>query len=135
MSEVVADLERRFLPRLTEAAAGIERDFPHVRARPWSAPFGTLTDAQGHIIGLECWLSDAPPGRPDSVGLEIGVWHLTTSPELYEAYVAWSEGRNELNVLASPVPYSPEAVAAIERQVGALVAALREAIARGEPPE
>jgi hypothetical protein len=133
VSEVVADLERRFLARLAEAGAGIERDFPHVRAKPWSAPLGSLTAAQGQVIGLECWLSDAPLGGPDSVGLEISVWHLTTIPELYDAYVAWSEGGIELEALASPVPYSPAAVGPLESQVGSLVAALREAVARGKP--
>ena len=46
VSEVVAELERRLLPRLAEAARQIERDFPPVGARPWSGPSGSLTDFQ-----------------------------------------------------------------------------------------
>ncbi len=133
MSQVVAELERRFLPRLAEAGREIERDFPPVRARPWSAPVGSLTEYQGHVIGLECWLPNTPPNRPDCVGLEIGVRHLTTTPELAEAYVAWSEGRCEIDLLASPVPYSQSTVSAVEERLGELVMALRAAVGRGEP--
>ena len=90
MAEVVAELERRFLPQLAEAAHQIERDFPPARARPWSAPVGSATANQGHTVGLECWFPDAPSDMPDSLGLDISVQHLTTTPELAEAYVAWN---------------------------------------------
>jgi hypothetical protein len=133
MSEVVAEMEGRFLPRLAEVGREIERDYPKVHARLWSAPVGSLTEYQGHVIGLECWLAETPAGRPDSVGLEIGVRHLTTAPELAEAYVAWAEGRCEIDLLASPVPYSLAAIAALEGKLGDLVGALRGAVGRGEP--
>ena len=137
MSEVVAELERRFLPRLAEAARQIERDYPPVGARPWSAPVGTATECQGHTVGLECWFPDTPADMPDSLGLDITVWHLTTSPELYQAYVAWNHpsGACEIDLIESPIPYSPTALAALEDQFGELVAAVRRAVARGEPPD
>src|SRR5436305_1626568 len=83
---VVAELERRLLPRLAEAARQIERDFPAARARPWSAPVGSATEYQGHTVGLDCWFPDAPAEMPDGLGLDIGVRHLTTAPEQAEAY-------------------------------------------------
>jgi hypothetical protein len=135
VSEVVAELERRFLPRLAEAARHIERDFPAVRARPWSAPVGSATEYQGHAVGLECYLPDAPADMPDSLGLEVGVRHLTTAPELAEACVAWDHpsGACEIDLLESPVPYSAEALAAVEGRLGELVEAVRRAVARGKP--
>jgi hypothetical protein len=133
VSEVVAELERRFLPRLAEAGREIERDFHPVRARPWSDPVGSLTEYQGHVIGLECWLPNCPAEWTDSVGLEIGVRHLTTAPELAEACVAWSDGSCEVDLPGFPVPYSPSAVVALEARVGELLTALRVAVARNKP--
>jgi hypothetical protein len=136
VSEVVAELERRVLPQLGEAARQIERDFPAARARPWSAPVGSATAYQGHTVGLECYFPDAPADRPDSLGLEISVWHLTTAPELAEAHVVWNHpsGACEIDLVESPVPYSAEALAAVEGQLGELVEAVRRAVARGKPP-
>ena len=67
--------------------------------------------------------------------LEIGVRHLTTEPELAEAYVAWNSpsGACEIDLLDSPVPYSPEALARLECDLGELIAAVRRAVARGKP--
>ena len=130
---MVAELERRFLPRLAEAGRDIERDFPPARARPWSAPVGSLTEYQGHVIGLDCWLPHTPADHPDSGGLELGVRHLSTAPEWDQASGAWDDGRCEIDRLADPVPYSPSAVAALVDRLGELVMALRAAVARGEP--
>ena len=136
MSEVVAELERRFLPKLAEAGRQIERAFPAVRARPWSASVGSATAYQGHTVGLECYIPNAPPDMPDSLGLEVGVRHLTTAPELAEAYVAWNHpsGACEIDLMESPVPYSATAIAAVEGRLGELVEAMRRAVARGMPP-
>ena len=136
MSEVVAELERRLLPRLAEAAQQIERDFPAARARPWSAPVGSATEYQGHTVGLVCYFPDASADMPDSLGLDISVRHLTTAPELAEAYVAWNHpsGSCEIDLFESPVPYSTEALAALEARLGELVEAVRRAVGRGRPP-
>jgi hypothetical protein len=136
VSEVVAELERRFLPRLGEAARQIERDFPAARVRLWSGAVGSATDYQGHTVGLECYFPDAAADMPDSLALEISVQHLTTAPELAEAYVAWNHpsGACEIDLVESPVPYSAEALAAVEGRFGELVEAVRRAVARGKPP-
>jgi hypothetical protein len=112
---------------LQEAGRTIERDFRPVRARPWSAPVGSLTEYHGHVVGLECWIPHTD--RPDSVGLEIGVRHLTTVPEFDEAYLAWDDGQCEISLLSEPVPYSSSAVAALEDRLSELIAALRTALA------
>jgi hypothetical protein len=136
VSPVVAELENRLLPRLAEAARQIEQDFAAVRARSWSAPVGSLAEYQGQTVGLECYFSDAPPDAPDSLGLDITVRHLTTAPELAEAYVAWNSpsGACEIDLIEHPVPYSAEALAGLEARFGELIAAVRRAVARGKPP-
>jgi hypothetical protein len=136
VSEIVVELERRLFPQLAEAARRIERDFPAVRARPWSAPVGSATAYQGHTVGLECYLPNARANLPDSLGLEVGVRHLTTAPELAEAYVTWNHpsGVCEIDLLGCPVPYSAEALAAVEGRLGEMVEAVRRAVARGRPP-
>ena len=136
VSPVVAELENRLLPRLAEAARQIEQDFTPVRTRSWSAPVGSLTEYQGHTVGLECYFSDAPPDAPDSLGLDISVRHLTTAPELAEAYVAWNSpsGTCEIDLIEHPVPFSSEALASLEARFGELIAAVRRAVCRGKPP-
>jgi hypothetical protein len=137
VSDVVAELERRLLPRLTEAARRIERDFTPVGARPWSGPVGSLTEYQGHTVGLMCWFPDAPTDMPDSLGLDISVRHLTTVPELCAAYVAWDHpsGACEIDLIESPIPFSPAALDALEDRLEELVAAVRLAVGRGKPPD
>ena len=73
---------------------------------------------------------------PDSLGLDISVRHLTTAPELAEAYVAWNHpsGACEVDLFGSPVPFSTEALAALEARLGELVEAVRRAVGRGRPP-
>ncbi len=136
MSPVVAELENRLLPRLAEAARQIEQDFAPVRARSWSAPVGSLTEYQGHTVGLECYFPDAPPDAPGSLGLDISVRHLSTAPELAGAYVAWNSpsGACEIDLIEQPVPYSAEALTSLEARLGELIAAVRRAVGRGKPP-
>jgi hypothetical protein len=133
VSDVVAELERRLLPYLTEAARQIELDFPAARARASSTPVGSLTEYQGHTVWLECWFPDG--GVPDGLGLAVTVRHLTTAPELDQAYVAWDHpsGACEIDLIQSPIPYSTESLAALEGRLGELVAAVRRAVSRGKP--
>jgi hypothetical protein len=136
VSPVVVELERRLLPRLADAVRQIERDFPPVRARSWSGPVGSSTDYQGHTVGLECYFPGARPDAPDSLGLDISVRHLSTSPELAEAHVAWNHpsGACEIDLIGTPVPYTAEALAGLEARFAELIAAVRCAVGRGEPP-
>ena len=137
MSEVVVELERRFLPKLAEVARQIERDFSAVRARSWSAPVGSATAYQGHTVGLACLFPGAPANVPDGLGLDISVRHLTAAPELAGAYVAWHHpsGACEIDLFEAPVPYSAEALAALDARFGELIEAVRQAVNRGRPPE
>src|SRR5436309_1898920 len=88
VTNVVHELEQRFLPGLQKVAAEISAQFPRVKATTWSSPVGSLTDYQGHDLGIDCFLTDANSDESDNLVLSIGVRHLTTTP-LIDASVCW----------------------------------------------
>src|SRR5439155_2697312 len=69
VSNVVEELEKRLLPALQKAADEISRQFPRVKATTWSSPVGSLTDYQGHDLGIDCLFMDATPDQTDNVAL------------------------------------------------------------------
>jgi len=137
-AEAIATLERRLLPRLQSAAQDLRREFPAVRIRTESSSVGGKTSLQGHHVAISCIVADdRPREEPDLVDLVIGIRHLTTNPELESLYVCWGHpsGHIELELLDNPIPLDDAAWAAAEAAVPKLVDAMREAIARGRPPE
>lgn len=132
---MIQTLEERFLGRFRQYAAQLEADFAHVRATARSYSVGSLTPFQGHTICLDCFFPDASPQESDNVAIRIGVKHLTTEPMLCDASVVWGDpGRTELDLLEEPVPFSSEAVEALEAAAPKLFEALRIAVARRRPP-
>jgi len=133
---VVQDLETRFLPRLEGHAEAVRRDFPNVDIGVYCWSVGSLTDHEGHDIGIDCLIAGVPNDRPDNVALTIEVMHLTTEPKIFGADVVWGHpsGTIEAELFDSdPVPYSEANIAAVEEGLDDLVAALREALKRGRP--
>src|SRR5216683_445363 len=109
VTNVVQELENRFLPGLQKVAEEISKQFPRVRATVWSSPVGSLTHYQGHDLGIACLLSDARPDQTDNVALIIGVRHLTTTPLIDKAAVGW--GAPSAHVEAELFPDSMEVTA------------------------
>ena len=134
---IVAELERRFLPHLQRIAAKLQTEFPKFQITTWSSPTGSLTEYQGHDLGIDCVLPDAPPDQPYTICLIIGVMHLTTSPEICDAEVSGGPGTpgTELSLLDAPIPFSLEALEWIEAQLSRLVEVLRTALQRWHPLE
>jgi hypothetical protein len=134
-SDVVIDLEQRFLERLNTAAAELQRQLPHVTAHVWSSPTGSKTEYQGHDVGIDCLLKDIPAERPDNIALIIGVRHLTTTPELCDAEVCWGHpcGTVEASLIEEVVPYSEENIIRIQEGLPKLLAALAQALRKGMP--
>ena len=135
---VVQDLEQRFCRRLGEHAKAIRDEFPSVKAEVWSWSTGSLTDWQGHDIGIDCQIADVPDDRPDNVALTISVMHLTTEPKFFGANVVWGHPsgtvEGELPGL-DEAPYNETTVEIIDERLDELVAALRKALRRGKPSD
>lgn len=134
---IVEEIESRFLPHLKEALVTLQREFPTFKFNTWSGPVGSLTEYQGHDIGIDCLLPDAPKDEPDNIALSIGLMHLTTTPKLCNANVCWGAPNAvlEMDLLKEPVPYSPAAVCSVEDQLPELIEALRVALRRGHPQD
>ncbi len=64
--------------------------------------------------------------EPDNVALAIGVRHLTTQPMLCTAEVCWGQGGPDggLDILPEPVPWSLQAVQALEARLPELLESL-----------
>ena len=133
---VVQDLESRFLQRLADHAESIRREFPDVKVELWSSSNGSLTDYQGHDIGIDCLIAGVPLDRPDNVALIIEVMHLATEPKLCDAVVCWGHpsGITEAELFdGDSVPYNESTITVVEDRLDELVAALRAALNRGRP--
>ena len=133
---VVQDIETKFLQRLEDLAESIREEFPTVEVEVWSSSTGSLTDWQGHDMGIDCSILDVPLDRPNNVSLIIGVMHLMTEPKLCDAGVCWGHpsGAVEAELFdGDQMPYNESTVAVVQERLDELVAALRAALRRGKP--
>ena len=127
----IAWLEGRFLPLLEEACAAISLEYPAYKFNVWSSAVGSMTDYQGHNLGLECLLPDATDDEADNFALLIGAMHLTTEPMICEACVEWSQGGHpdiRIELLSEPLPFSSEAIDQIVLQLPELLLVFRKAL-------
>jgi hypothetical protein len=85
---------------------------------------------------MDC-LIEGHDRQPDHVALEIVVKHLTTEPEIDAADVCWGHPsgfvENALGVAGHR--YDGASLRAIELGIPTLLAALRRALERGNPPD
>ena len=90
-------------------------------------------------MALSCLITDDDRLRevPDLVELVVGIQHLNTNRELADLYVCWGHpsGYVELDLLDKPIPLDDAAWAMAEAAVPRIVSALRDALARGRPPD
>src|SRR6185369_2832057 len=106
----------------------LRRRYPRLKIDTWSSPVGSLSEYQGHDVGIDCLNPYAPPDETDNVALSIGVKHLTTDPILCEASVCWGAGGPptgapaiHLDLLPEPVPWSLAALEVIEARLPELI--------------
>jgi hypothetical protein len=97
---------------------------------------GSLTNYQGHDLGIDCLLTDATPDQADNVALSVEVRHLTTTP-LMDAAVCWGHpsGHVEAELFPDPVPMSSETLDKLEAHLPILYDAVELALKRGRPPD
>lgn len=121
-------------PRIDEYANAVQHRFPNAKAQSFGGPIGSLTEFQGHDVGLEAVL---PSG---DVALTITAAYMTTTPRVF-AVVAWGangggwEASTCDNCMSSrdwPLA-SPASLARIEVYLPTLVEALFVALERGGP--
>jgi hypothetical protein len=123
---VVEALERKILPHLAAAAKTLRERHPCLTINTWSSHTGSLTEYQGHDVGIDCLNPAALESEPNNVALIIGVQHLTTRPLLCEAHVVWGSGGpvGGIDLLPKPVPWSEEVIQRIENQLPELIQCL-----------
>jgi hypothetical protein len=126
-SSVVEELERRFLGRLEGTAAQLQAQYPQLKINTWSSSTGSLTEYQGHDVGIDCVNPEAFDDQPNSLCLIIGVMHLTTEPLLSDAQVCWGAGGSGgLDILSEPIPWSDAALQMVDERLPDLVESLRD---------
>ncbi len=88
MSSVVETLEAKLLVPFENLAKRLTNEFPNVQARAYSTSVGSLTEYQGHLICVDCLLTDASHDETDNVALCVDLAYLTTHPKI-NADVVW----------------------------------------------
>ena len=88
MSSLVETLEAKLLVPFENIAKRLSNQFPNVRTQVYSYSVGSLTEYQGHTIGVECLFNDASFDEPDNVALSVDLAYLTTRPRI-SAGVGW----------------------------------------------
>jgi len=123
---IVEVLEERLLAQLGDAATRLQRQYPRLRIHTWSSPVGSGTEYQGHDVGIDCVNPAASEAEPGNLALSLGVMHLTTEPMLCTADVRWGQGGPDggLDLLPEPVPWSLQALHALEARLPELLESL-----------
>ena len=132
---VVQELESRFLPSLDRMAKELERLFPDVKTNIWSWSVGTLTEYDGHNMGVESLLPLDNPNQPDNIALSISVKHITTEPRIDGVDVCWGHGYIEAEIFPNEVAFTHDILNKIEDYLPKLFDAMKIAIRRGHPPD
>ena len=88
MSSVVEILEAKLLVPFRDLAERLSNEFPNTKAQVYLHSVGSLTEFQGHSIGVDCLLTDASFDETDNVALSVDLAYLTTRPKI-NADVVW----------------------------------------------
>ena len=134
MKPLVATLEEQLIASFRELAKSICSQFSNVSAEVHSHSVGALTENQGHLIGIDCLLLDAPDDQPDNVALSVDLQHLTTIPKV-DADVCWGHpsGYIEAEFSSESLEVSDEVLRDLYSQLPRLCKSLIEAIGRRKP--
>ena len=130
-AQIVGEMEQLLLPQFRDAATDVSSIYPRYKFSVFSSAIGGATDYQGHNLGLECTFPDAADHEADCVAALIGVKHLTSRPQFWEAAVEWGGGahpevRGEL--LENPLPATQEALQELSRLIPQLLVVFRSAL-------
>ena len=126
-----AELERVFLPLLRQEQSTIAAHYPQFEFSTQAGPVGGATSYQAHFVWLNCIFPDATPEEADVVSVSVGAMHLATEPKLCEASVSWGHGRHpprEVELIAEPVAFTPEALSQVAARMPELLAVFRSAV-------
>lgn len=131
----VTRFEAELMPTFRRLAEEISRTYPHVVTEVWSSPVGSTASLQGHIMGVECLVKDAPLDVSDNVALSINLAHLSSRPQLSSADVCWGHpsGYVEADLISEPLDLSEAVVERVKAELPTLEAALKAAVARRIP--
>ena len=132
-SDIIQDIEKRFLPHIERMAEEIPQEFPLVKTNVWSWSVGSSTTFQGHDIGLECFLPEVSPDQTNIVMLIIETMHLTTVPKITAVDVCWNDGSLEEELFSQPVGITEKVFKKIELGLPRMYNCLKESIRRGYP--
>jgi hypothetical protein len=137
MHPLVKQLEGIFLAHLDRLAIELRQQYPGLTFTIWSTPTGTLTDYQGHDLGIECIFKRDSKTHAENVALMVEMCHLTSAPRLM-GEVVWSQGSDHSDTswrewrLMNEWPVaSQEAVSDLESTFPELISAYRKAVAQG----
>ena len=142
MINPVTKIESDILALFRRTADELSMKYPNVKARAYSSPTGSAPQYQGHDIGIDCLLTNAPITQSDNVALSVSLCHLTTQPKI-NAEVCWGHpsgvveasfyegwGKSDDWPLATN-----ETIDKLIQDLPRLIAALEQAVKRGRPPE
>lgn len=134
--DAATDLEKRFLPQLDDAAADLRARFPGHKIHVYAASVGGRTPLDGYSVVIDCLIPGSSDDTSDTVGLEIGLAHIRSSPEFCVADVCWGapEGTIEAELDVRGHPYTGESIEDVHAGLTYLLDALARALARGKPP-
>lgn len=82
MHPLVKQIEEMFLPGLNRLASEMRERYPELSFNVWSTAVGTLTEYQGHDVGIECCFQRSSRDVADNVALTINLCHLTSTPRM-----------------------------------------------------
>ena len=141
MSSLVKTLETKLLVPFENLAKRLSNQFPNLRAQVYSYSVGSLTEYQGHSIGVDCLLTDAPLDETDNVALCVDLAYLTTRPRI-SAGVGWGHpsGHSEASfgVCGSSTEwdeFSDEVLENLYAELPRLSESLVEAVRRRKPSD
>jgi hypothetical protein len=136
MNSVVAELEEKLLRTFYDWASRLSAECQSVKADVYSHSVGSLTEYQGHSIGIDCLLIGTPDDRPDNVALSVELQRLTTSP-LIDADVCWGHpsGHVEAEFSFNPQEVSETVLRDLYADLPRLYDALLSAAKRGKPSD
>ena len=130
-TEVVKKVEDTFLHRLKSLQDKCKAKYPNYSFGIRSSGVGSLTTMQGHELWIECGFPNAKDIQADNVALSVGVKHLTTKAELYDASVTWGAGTApdiDIDLFENSVPFTDESLKELESKFDLLEEVFQKAV-------
>src|SRR5438477_9838189 len=88
IENLIQQVEKRLFEELRALADTLSTRFPALKIQVYSHSVGSLTEYQGHDIGIDCIFPNTTIEQPDNVALSVSLYQLTTIP-MINADIAW----------------------------------------------